>query len=309
MHDKNKLIDLRGVDLNLLPVLQALLIEESVSGAARVLHLSQPAVSHALTRLRHLLEDPLLVQIGRRMQPTPRALALRIDVDACCSALRSLFVPMRFNPENSSQSFTIATPDYLALLLSRELLPRLREQAPGVTIFFAPPDGARDKILQGKADLALIAEFDNDLHGLKSSHRYLDSFVCITSLDHPLARKTQVTMQQIMGYPVLVTEGDGDFGPLFPTKLMLEQVRMSVSHLTSLLFLVSQSTSMAIVPRALTQLANGSFAKCSVLTIIDSSPLHFRLVWSPAIDADPAQRWLRSQIEQICSQFLEAVSG
>ncbi|WP_037005892.1 LysR family transcriptional regulator, partial [Ectopseudomonas composti] len=63
-------------DLNLLRVLDALLREQNVSRAAERLSLSQPAVSNALSRLRELLGDPLLVRVGRRMQPTPRALAL-----------------------------------------------------------------------------------------------------------------------------------------------------------------------------------------------------------------------------------------
>ena len=96
-------------DLNLLRVLDALLRERNVSRAAERLSLSQPAVSNALNRLRDLLDDPLLVRVGRAMQPTPRALALEAPIrDALQRIEQSLSDDAPFDPASSRQRFRIA---------------------------------------------------------------------------------------------------------------------------------------------------------------------------------------------------------
>lgn len=122
-------------DLNLLRVLDALLRERNVSRAAERLSLSQPAVSNALNRLRDLLDDPLLVRVGRAMQPTPRALALEAPIrDALQRIEQSLSDDAPFDPASSRQRFRIAVTDYVELILMPRLLRQLAVLAPGVRI-------------------------------------------------------------------------------------------------------------------------------------------------------------------------------
>ena len=122
-------------DLNLLRVLDALLRERNVSRAAERLSLSQPAVSNALNRLRDLLDDPLLVRVGRSMQPTPRALALEVPIrDVLQRIEESLSADAPFDPASSRQRFRIAVTDYVELILMPRLLKLLAERAPGVQI-------------------------------------------------------------------------------------------------------------------------------------------------------------------------------
>ena len=145
-------------DLNLLRVLDVLLRERNVSRAAERLALSQPAVSNALNRLRDLLDDPLLVRVGRTMQPTPRALELEAPIRAALRQIEeSLGEGSRFEPARSRQRFRIALTDYAEMLLMPRLLARLAEQAPGVRIDVQhlSPRLPAEALEKGEIDLAL----------------------------------------------------------------------------------------------------------------------------------------------------------
>lgn len=145
-------------DLNLLRVLDVLLRERNVSRAAERLALSQPAVSNALSRLRDLLDDPLLVRVGRTMQPTPRALELEAPIRAALRQIEeSLGEGSRFEPARSRQRFRIALTDYAEMLLMPRLLARLAEQAPGVRIDVQhlSPRLPAEALEKGEIDLAL----------------------------------------------------------------------------------------------------------------------------------------------------------
>ncbi|MWV17236.1 LysR family transcriptional regulator [Pseudomonas sp. L-22-4S-12] len=145
-------------DLNLLRVLDALLRERNVSRAAERLSLSQPAVSNALNRLRDLLDDPLLVRVGRAMQPTPRALALEAPIrDALQRIEQSLGEGAPFDPASSRQRFRIAVTDYVELILMPRLLKLLAERAPGlrIDIQHLSPSLPGEALEKGELDLVL----------------------------------------------------------------------------------------------------------------------------------------------------------
>ncbi|MBB1517662.1 LysR family transcriptional regulator [Aquipseudomonas guryensis] len=145
-------------DLNLLRVLDALLRERNVSRAAERLSLSQPAVSNALNRLRDLLDDPLLVRVGRAMQPTPRALTLEGPIrDALQRIEQSLGEGAPFDPASSRQRFRIAVTDYVELILMPRLLKLLAERAPGlrIDIQHLSPSLPGEALEKGELDLVL----------------------------------------------------------------------------------------------------------------------------------------------------------
>lgn len=148
--------DLRRVDLNLLVILDALLSEQHVTRAAERLHLSQPAVSHALGRLRDLLGDPLLVRQGGGLVATARALELAAPLADALVQVQSLLAPNRFDPASARRTFRLAMSDYGAALLLPGLVRALREQAPGIdlAITHASREGMQEGVLSGEIDLA-----------------------------------------------------------------------------------------------------------------------------------------------------------
>lgn len=151
-------MNIYNFDLNLLRVLDALLRERNVSRAAQRLSLSQPAVSNALGRLRELLDDPLLVRVGRAMQPTPRALSLEAPIrEALQQIEHTLNAGDFFEPATSRQRFVIAVTDYVELICMPRLMAHLAKVAPGVqlAIKHLTPTLPAAALDNGELDLAL----------------------------------------------------------------------------------------------------------------------------------------------------------
>jgi DNA-binding transcriptional LysR family regulator len=151
MRDAN----LAGVDLNLLPALEALIRRRNVTRAGEDVGLSQPAMSRALARLRDLLGDPILVKAPGGLAPTARAAALLPHLTASLDRLGGVLRPPAFDASALDRNFRIASPDAHALLLGPPLLVALRAQAPGATLQFVPVGlDVRERIETGDIDLA-----------------------------------------------------------------------------------------------------------------------------------------------------------
>jgi DNA-binding transcriptional LysR family regulator len=151
-------VNTTNFDLNLLRILDVLLREQNVSRAASRLALSQPTVSNALARLREQLEDPLLVRVGRRMQPTPKALALEGPIRSALRQIeQTIKVDEGFDPRSSRQAFCIAMTDFVEQACMPTLLRRLQDSAPNLRLDIAPlaPSLPIDALDRGQLDLVL----------------------------------------------------------------------------------------------------------------------------------------------------------
>src|SRR5438309_9427773 len=130
----------KGLDLNLVVTLSILLEERSVSAAARRLHLSQPATSAALARLREFFKDEILVALGKSMYPTPFAESLRPQLREFLQAAESIIaVSSAFDPASSQRQFRVVASDSVIRSTFVPLMDRLSVQAPGVTLDFIFP--------------------------------------------------------------------------------------------------------------------------------------------------------------------------
>ena len=147
-------------DLNLLVAFDALLAERNVTRAAARLHVTQSAMSASLKRLRDALGDPILVQHGKSMIPTPHALTLAPQVSEAIAALRRLIQPSKgFDPAVSSRVFRIAASDYVATVLLAPLLARLEREAPMIRFDISlPTDSTSTRLAKGDFDLLLTPE-------------------------------------------------------------------------------------------------------------------------------------------------------
>ncbi|MEO0033534.1 MAG: hypothetical protein RIS94_3292 [Pseudomonadota bacterium] len=148
----------KGLDLNLLLALEALLDEGSVTRAAQRLYVSQPAASAALARLRDWFGDPLLAPHGKRMVPTPYALRLKPMLKAVLAEIDVLVTqPASFDPATESRRFRICTSDYITSVVLRPLMLRLADIAPGIEIDVVPPDDNGGELLdRGEIDLMIV---------------------------------------------------------------------------------------------------------------------------------------------------------
>src|SRR6266404_2231957 len=127
---------LGAIDLNLLVVFDAIMMERSVTRAGRRLGLSQPAMSHALTRLRHVLRDELFVRSPNGMMPTPRAEQLATPIRIALDGLQQSLEPVQFEPVRARTTFRIAVDNYAAIVLVAPVAMQVAKEAPGVTLDF-----------------------------------------------------------------------------------------------------------------------------------------------------------------------------
>jgi len=171
--------NLRAIDLNLLVVLEALLAERHISRAALRLHLSQPAVSHALGRLRQLLDDPLLVRGQGGLVLTARAHELSGPLAEALAQVRILLGPSGFQPSTARRTFRLAMSDYGAMVVLPRLLRAVRKAAPGIDLVVtqASREAMIAKVADGEIDAAL-GVFANPPEGVRAQTLFEDNYAC-----------------------------------------------------------------------------------------------------------------------------------
>ena len=175
----------KGLDLNLLAALEALIEEQSVSGAARRLHLSQPAMSAALSRLREHLGDPLLVPFGKRMVLTAHAERLAGPLRDILARVEVLAGPSVFDPATSRRVFKINASDYIVTVLITPLVHALATQAPriGLTIV-SPGDAVQASVERGDVDLLIMPEAYTSKHH-PATPLFVDTHVVVGWAENP----------------------------------------------------------------------------------------------------------------------------
>jgi DNA-binding transcriptional LysR family regulator len=294
--------DIRRLDLNLLRALDALLAERHVSRAAQRLHLSQPATSGLLARLREVLHDPLLVRSGRELVATPRALALAPRVRLLLADIEALLAEdAGFDPRTARRRFVIATTDYMQALLAPWLAHTLPALAPGIDVALVAPDSARLERQQadGAIDLAVL-NLARVPAALRSRPVLTERFVVIARNGHPHVRRTLSLARMCALEHVLVSPAGGSFvGPTdeqLAARGLARRVRLSVQGFLAVPPIVAQSDLIAVFPERLARRFAGE------LTIV-AAPLAlpgFTMVaaWHERVQRDPAHQWLREQIVQ-----------
>lgn len=177
----------KGLDLNLLVALDALLDERSVSAAAQRLNLSQPAMSAALKRLREYFHDDLLQQSGKSMLPTPHAMQISEEIKTVLHDVEDLISRSTlFEPEHTRRQFSITASDYIAAVLLAPLLQKLYRLAPGLQFNILPPaDSTLSLLDQGKIDL-IITPKSKLSTSHPDVHLFFERFVVVGCAKNPI---------------------------------------------------------------------------------------------------------------------------
>ncbi len=232
--------NIRGIDIELLVTLEALLTVGNVTHVARRLHLSQPTVSVRLGKLRHLFADPLLTPGPRGMRPTTRGLELLAPLrEALGGVERMLSAQTPFDPAKTEMTWRVVASDYSQHAILLPLLPRLRRDAPGVRVAIYTPVPAEIARMaeRGDIDVALTtAEIVPE--SLRSTIMFTERYQFIARQRHPLLGKGPITLAQYcaLDHMVVSPEGGGFKGP---TDVLLEarrhkrRVVLSVPHFLS----------------------------------------------------------------------------
>jgi DNA-binding transcriptional LysR family regulator len=291
------MVNLAGIDLNLLVAFDALVAERSVSQAAQRVGLSQPAMSNALSRLRRLLDDPVMLRSRNGMEPTPRALELAPTVHQALAQLgRALAPDASFEPAHSDYRFRIACSDELELSLLPRLIERVARLAPGVEITLAR--ATRDteaELREGGADLYL-GHWPSIPAALQRHLIHHEGFACIARRDHPRI-KTRLTLRAYgeLGHVVLTPSAAP--GRVVAAALTDQgagrRVALRTSSVGAVPLIVARSELIATLPRSLAKLF------CELLPLqlhrppIDTLSFPIHMVWHPRTHEQAPHRWLR----------------
>ncbi|WP_018544011.1 LysR family transcriptional regulator [Streptomyces sp. LaPpAH-108] len=289
-----------GVDLNLLLALDVLLEEQSVQGAARRLHLSEPAMSRTLGRIRKALGDPVLVRAGRRMVPTPHALAVRAEVSAVVERARALFAPGRDTDLRTvTRTFTILGHDMSAATLGPALLARAAREAPGIRLRFLSESHVDAPFLrQGTADLE-VGVVDTTAPEVHVETVHEDRMLGVVRAGHPLleGELTPERFAREAGH-LGVSRRGRLHGPIDDelAALGLERhVVGSVGTYPASLFVLRDTDLIGIVSEGGRTLAE-ALGLVTFPVPLPLPPLRVGIAWHPRHDADPAHAWLRDGV-------------
>ncbi len=296
MHDVN----LSAVDLNLLVALEALLSERSVTRAAERVGLSQPALSHALTRLRTVFDDPLFVRTPRSMEPTPRALSLEGPLRESLRSVRAMLSPPEvFEPAKAKREFSLASADLAEFVLLPKLMASLAAEAPGVDLRVMPWNDPFGPLTAGELDVA-VGVFPDAPAGILRRRVYRDGFVCVMRKESPAARARVFDADRYCAQTHLLVAPRGTPGSHVDAALAKQKrsrrVALMVPHFLVAPHVVAGTDLVWTAPE---RMARPYAEKLGL--VVRPMPVPVRgftvsMVWHARHDRDPAHAWLRAQV-------------
>ncbi|WNV87023.1 LysR family transcriptional regulator [Umezawaea sp. Da 62-37] len=287
------------LDLNLLTVLDALLEEGSVLGAADRLRLSSPAVSRSLGRIRRLTGDDILVRTGRTMTPTPYALAVREQVGELVRQARSVLVPDRdLDLADLDRTFTLQCHDALTTSLAPPLLSAIAELAPGVRLrFLAEPATDTDDLRHGRVDLA-IGSSTPELPEFRSETLGHDRVVAILRRDHPCAGGLDLASYAAQPHILVSRRGrlTDPVDDMLAAHGLSRRVLASVSTAASAMLIISRSDAVLTAPEASWRPLIATFGLTTTALPLPVPSPPMICSWHQRYDTDVAHAWLRALV-------------
>jgi|TARA_B110000902_G_scaffold265975_1_gene351999 DNA-binding transcriptional LysR family regulator len=306
-----RLVKVNRIDLNLLVYLDALLRERNVTQAANQLNLSQPAMSNGLRRLRELFNDPLLVRTSEGMTPTERALELEPVVREVLSKIDQAVQPRGdFEAGTAQRVFRIMASDYAESTLFPSVLGKLRTLAPGLTLdIMTPSDVSFLDVERGKVDM-VINRFDSMPQSFHQIHLWDDSFTCVLSPENPVLN--DFTLENYLqanhvwvsktGMGVGVGVDPSDVQRLGWVDAALNrlgkkrQIRVFTRHYQAAMTLAEQNDLIVTLPTRAAQLKLNNPRVVLREPPLEIPPLELKMAWSPLLQHNPANKWLRKLI-------------
>jgi DNA-binding transcriptional LysR family regulator len=294
---------LGAMDLNLLVVFDAIMRDRSVTRAGQRLGLSQPAVSHALTRLRHMLKDELFVRSPQGMMPTPHAEQLATPIRIALEGLQQSLEPIQFEPAKATATFRIAVDNYAAIVLVAPIAEAVAGLAPGVTLDFRPSGTLNIPELLDRSELHLAIGPPSVLGERFSVRRLLqDQFVVVHRKDHPAARAREFSTEKLATLAQLEISSaqfGADFVEAAAGKLKpVPRPAMRAPFLSAAPILANSDLVSAFplnVARHMIKSHGLVFHRLSR----PPKPIEAAMIWLRRLDNQPAHAWLRDVITRV----------
>jgi len=291
-------------DLNLLVTLDVLLAEGSVARAAQRLRLSPSAMSRALARLRETTGDPLLVRAGRGLVPSPRALELRPPVRQLVHDAEAVLRPAAaLDLSRLVRTFTLRTSEGFVETFGPGLIERVGREAPSVRLcFLQKPDKDSGPLREGLVELETGVIDKKTSLELRAQTLFRDRLVGVVRRGHPLGKGKITRARYLAGRHILVSRGGLVEGPVAEALISsgLERtIATVVGGFSTALGLARASDLIASVPERHTGTLRSGMH--SFRLPVPAPEFTVSLLWHPRLDADPAHRWLRAHVRDVCA--------
>ncbi|MEV0288548.1 MULTISPECIES: LysR family transcriptional regulator [unclassified Kribbella] len=295
------------IDLNLLVVLEAIMLERNVTRAAANLSMSQPAVSNALRRARKLTNDQLFLKVANGVQPTARMLAMWPELHRSLAVIRASIAPENFDPRADPTTFRLAVTDPLAAEGVRGITLKLRSTAPYARIAFSlhTNAGSLDGIERGTLDCA-VGMFPAIPRGMHARGLRTDQYMCVMKSVHPLTSSMSLDDFAAASH-VLVTPSGTDLGAVDGWLSLQDRTRAIVAvvnHFADALRIVAESDLLTCVPSGFIDGPGRTILEQHDLVVrplpFETEKLIYKLVWHERLQAHPAHQWFRSLVAEVC---------
>lgn len=297
-------MNINGVDLNLLKAFDALVRERNVTRAAEGVGLTQPAMSNALSRLRHLFRDELLVRAPGGMAPTPRALALAGPIRTALDQIdQAVNFSAEFDPATTERAYTVAMNDYASLMTLPELMPVLKREAPGLDLrVISPPiDIAVEMMANDEVDMT-VAVFDEHPPWMQTMVVADLDFVAVACKTNPsLKDGLDFDTYVEMGHVLISQRGDpsGFVDKLLAERGKKRRVALTIPHFMVAPFVLSNTNLVAVLGRRMAEMLTES-ADIGIWPLpFEFEPLQAELGWHDRFTGDPAHTWLRERVQEM----------
>ncbi|WP_095109993.1 LysR family transcriptional regulator [Pseudomonas sp. Irchel 3E20] len=298
-------MNLSKVDLNLFIVFDAIYTEANLTRAGQIVGITQPAVSNALARLRETFNDPLFVRTAQGMVPTPMAQNIIGPVRNALSLLRVSVQESRiFNPLQAAKTYRISMTDLTEAVILPPLFQRLRRLAPTVIIesFLSKRRETTKELAAGRLDFAVDAPLNTDPQ-VRHVKLMEDRYVCAMRKGHALATKEKFTLDDYLSLThVHISSRRNGLGhvDLALGKMGIQRkIALRSQHYLMASQVLHQTDMVMTVPE---RFARRHDLHSFSLPINDVPAVETHLYWHESTDQDPANRWMREQMIELCQQ-------
>lgn len=296
------------LDLNLVSVLEAIMLEGNVTRAASSLAMSQPAVSNALRRARRLTNDELFIKVADGVRPTARMIAMWPELHRSLTTIRAAIAPQNFDARSDTTTFRLAITDSLASDAVTNISLKLRAAAPSTRIAFAFHTNAHsiEGIERGTLDCA-VGMFPSIPRSMHVQGLLTDRYVCVMRRGHNLSRR--MSLDDFVDAPhVLVTPSGQDLGVVdgwLSLQGRTRNVVAVVNKFDDALRIVAKSDLLSCVPRGFFDQFHESLVSQNCLIVRDlpfeAEKILYKLIWHERVHAHPAHGWFRTLVARSCS--------
>lgn len=294
-------------DLNLFVVLDAIYTQGSITRASQVLNLSQPALSHALARLRTMFNDPLFVRQGAVMAPTAFTRGIIMQVRQGLQLFEaSLQTEQNFDARQTERSFNLGLRDVFEATLLPSLMHRIAEHAPGILINSVRVDRAdiETELSSGNLDMVLDVPMPMAAStAIRQQRVTRDRLIVLSRKNHPAFYRKKTKALDLDTYlqqlHVLVSSRRKGFG-LEDNELNREGLRRTIAlrcqHYFAACRVVAETDLFLTMPEHYATIANAQFDNRIDAFPLATQPIDAHLYWHANTDNDAAHAWLRQQL-------------